>query len=410
MLLREIMAAAIALPLLWPSTAGAHAVRQAPLGAVFNNPNTADKTKIVNQLITLIDGAETGSDIRVTAFEFTDPDVLAALKAAHARGVNIKVLADGGAKDSDQFKDLAAALGGETGKPSWATHCRHDGNSSTACIGDVPGDDGSKMHNKFYLFSNTLGSSDVVMQSSANLKQGGSGTGQWNSSYTLSDKAVYDAYLAYFDDMVQMKLIPDYYETHPPVETPITKVYHSPRKDGDTMYNILGHVKCEGNTEGGTTGDHRTIIRVSTWHIAQEAVARRLWDLDQQGCYVDIVYQHAGAAALQALLKPPNGYHGPEIRTFRDVPGTHQKDLLIDGTYHDKINQKVVFTGSMNLNSSSLRENDETMLRITDPEVHRVFKYNFWEVQKAADVDVQTSKGLVRNLPATVESPDERAE
>ncbi|WP_165977282.1 phospholipase D-like domain-containing protein [Nonomuraea diastatica] len=410
MLSRDIMAAAVALPLLWPGTAGAHTVRQAPLGAVFNNPTTADATKIVDQLITLISGAEAGSDIRVTAFEFTDPDVLAALKAAHAKGVNVKVLADGGAKDSDQFKDLAAALGGDTSRPSWATHCRHDGNSSTACIGDVPGDDGSKMHNKFYLFSSTLGSSDVVMQSSANLKKGGSGTGQWNSSYTLSDKAVYDAYLAYFDDLLRMKLIPDYYETHPPVETPAMKIYHAPRADGDTMENILGHVKCKGNTEGGTTGDHRTIIRVSTWHIARTAVARRLWELDQQGCYVDIVYRHAGKAALEALLKPPNGYHGPEIRTFENAPGTHQKDLLIDGTYNGEINQKVVFTGSMNLNPSSLRENDETMLRITDPEVHRAFKNNFWDVQAAADVDVQTSKKRARSLPATVESPDERAE
>ncbi|TDC97541.1 hypothetical protein E1292_36845 [Nonomuraea deserti] len=406
----HIMAAAVALPLLWPGTAGAHTVRQAPLGAVFNNPGTADATKIVDRLITLIGGAEAGSDIRVTAFEFTDPDVLAALKAAHDKGVNVKVLADGGAKDSDQFRDLATALGGDTSRPSWATHCRHDGNSSTACVGDVPGDDGSKMHNKFYLFSSTLGSSDVVMQSSANLKKGGSGTGQWNSSYTLSDKAVYDAYLAYFDDMLRMKLVPDYYETHPPVETPTMKVYHSPREDGDTMDNILGHVKCKGNTEGGTTGDHRTIIRVSTWHIARTAVARRLWDLDQQGCYVDIVYRHAGEAALEALLKPPNGYHGPEIRTFENAPGTHQKDLLIDGTYNGEINQKVVFTGSMNLNPSSLRENDETMLRITDPEVHRAFKENFWEVREAADVDVQTSRKRAGSLPATVESPDERAE
>ncbi|MEU6711665.1 phospholipase D-like domain-containing protein [Nonomuraea sp. NPDC046802] len=59
---------------------------------MFNNPSTADKTKIASQLITLINGAETGSDIRVAAFEFTDPDVLAALKAAHAKGVNVKVL------------------------------------------------------------------------------------------------------------------------------------------------------------------------------------------------------------------------------------------------------------------------------------------------------------------------------
>ncbi|MGP3936227.1 phospholipase D-like domain-containing protein [Nonomuraea sp. KM88] len=410
MLSRDIMAAAIALPLLWPGTAGAQTARQAPLGAVFNNPGTADASKIVDQLITLIGGAAAGSDIRMTAFEFTDSDVLAALKAAHARGVNVKVLADGGAKDSDQFKELATALGGDTSRPSWASHCRHDGNSSTACIGDVPGDDGSKMHNKFYLFSSTLGSSDVVMQSSANLKKGGSGTGQWNSSYTLSDKAVYDAYLAYFDDLVEMELIPDYYETHPPVETPAMKLYYAPREDGDTMYNILGHVTCKGNTEGGTTGDHRTIIRVSTWHIARTAVARRLWELDQQGCYVDIVYRHAGKAALEALLKPPNGYHGPEIRTFADAPGTHQKDLLIDGTYNGEINQKVVFTGSMNLNPSSLRENDETMLRITDPEVHRAFKYNFWGVREAADVDVQTSKKRAARLPATVESPGERAE
>ncbi|MGH3905354.1 MAG: phospholipase D-like domain-containing protein [Pseudonocardiaceae bacterium] len=138
------------------------------------------------------------------------------------------------------------------------------------------------------------------------------------------------------------------------------------------------------------------------------AIAKRLWELDNQGCYVDIVadeIRNQGTRdgekkALEYLLRrpealPPNrvNYHGPEVQEFSGGQcGVHQKNLLIDGYYDGKKNQKVVFTGSHNMNNKSPRYNDEVILQINDSEVHDGFKRYFFDLRAGAAITWQTSK------------------
>lgn len=252
------------------------------------------------------------------------------------------------------------------------------------------------MHNKIYLFSSTRGHEDVVVQSSANLDES-SGTQMWNSAYAVADGGLYASYQRYFGDLAAKKKIPDYYHSssgEPDNVGTKFKVYHSPRgpeKGGmqNTAYNILDGVKCTGNTSGGTSDDHRTIIRVAMWQFSSAAgqqVAQKLWDLDKKGCYVDVVAGNLEDGTKDILLKKAGGYHGPEVREFIGSPGLHQKTMLIDGNYAGDKNQKVVFTGSYNFTFKSLRENDETWLRIRSSAVHGDFKHNFWDVQCAPKV------------------------
>lgn len=93
------------------------------------------------------------------------------------------------------------------------------------------------------------------------------------------------------------------------------------------------------------------------------------------------------------LLRAPTGkYHGPEVREFStNQCGTHEKNILIDGYYDGKPDQKVVFTGSHNLNNKSPWYNDETILRITDSKVHEEFKEHFFTIRDAAAITWQTS-------------------
>lgn len=131
-------------------------------------------------------------------------------------------------------------------------------------------------------------------------------------------------------------------------------------------------------------------------------VAKKLWELDNQGCYVDIVaneIKHQKGRGekkgpLEYLLKKPTGgYHGPEVREFSGKQcGVHQKDVMIDGNYNGDPNQKIVFTGSHNLNNKSVRYNDETILRIKDREIHDQFMKHFFELRAAAAITWQTSK------------------
>jgi hypothetical protein len=217
----------------------------------------------------------------------------------------------------------------------------------------------------------------------------------------------------------------DYYEDvlpgdeELPVEIGNYQVFHSPRGSGNTVLDVLSNVECHDNDSGGTNPGNRTIVRVATWNISGTggvgtAIADRLWDLDNEGCYVDIVADDITYAPknstdpLRTLLKKPErtavgggvNYHGPEVREFnsKQPHGLHEKNLLIDGNYDGEPDQKVVFTGSVNYtqssagDTSSFKVNDETWLQIDDAGVYDRFAENFADVRDAAHTCWQTSK------------------
>lgn len=385
-----------------------------PAMFVDNDPNgsKAEQFRIRDYLVNLIEGAEDGTVITIASYRFTDTKVSDALVDAMKpeRGVKVRVIVDGADADTTAYKDVAAAAK----DPSWIDNCGEPakdskGNKHTSCIGD------HIMHNKFYLFEKTHGKSNVVMQTSSNLSEH-SGPKMWNTAYTaIGEKWLYDKYQDYFVDLHGKLDNADYYSyfnnIHAPTEQGKYKMYVSPRKESSstiTFANILKNVECRGNTSGGT-GDNdgnRTIVRVAAAQIAGPGgtgVAAELWKLDNKGCYVDIVgtevSQKKGGPLRGGLLRAPTGeFHGPEVREFSTKQcGTHEKNILIDGFYAGNPNQKVVFTGSHNLNNKSPWHNDEVILRITDPDVHEAFKKHFFKVREAAAITWQTSKYSTTN-------------
>lgn len=385
-------------------------------GAIFNQPHSESNggdDKIHRHIVCLIDGAAGGSEIRVASYHFAHKDIKDALLGAHERGVDIKVVLDRGVNtDADDFpiyEELRDEIGSD-GENSWVRTCAGTGDDR-ACIGNV------KMHNKLVLFSETHGAAKVAFLTSSNLEDndaaGNSGTDMWNSGYTATAPDLYDHLHRYFDDLSGVTDIgwddpadPNYYRTaNLPRNYGIYTVFHSPREEGSTALDVLSKVRCHGNTSGGTDPGHRTIIRVAMWNISGNEdsdpgtkIARKLRELDDQGCYVDIVADRISDAQngpLRALLsKPETNYHGPEVREFTsDQPhGVHEKNLLIDGHYDGRPNQKVVFTGSYNFTYRSVRVNDETWLQINDPNAHASFLRNFLDVRNAAHTCWQTSR------------------
>jgi hypothetical protein len=376
-------------------------------GLAYNDPDGASYNKIVEHVATLIRGAEAGSDIAVAAHFFGDEEIEQALSDA-AEDANVRVIVDGGRfmapgeeENYDEVDELWRQIGDDRESPEFIATCR----LTRACIGE------GKMHNKFFLFERTGGVGNVVVQTSANLKEGGSGTGMWNSSYTVADDRLYKHYLAYFEDLRLGRHNSRYYEENTlPSAGGKYAVYHSPRQSGNTAMDLLNKVNClEENDTGGTRPDHRTIVRVamwmisgSTWESTGTTLARKLKHMDDQGCYVDVVANTFGTGeggndgALEALLRKPKGdFHGPEVREFYNgegYSGLHSKDILIDGHFDGDPNQKIVITGTYNLTAKSVVVNDETVLVIDDADIHEEFKDYFFEIRDAATLTWQTSK------------------
>ena len=384
-------------------------------GLVYGKPDSVLETAVQSQIVALICGAERGSTIHVGAHYFADPSMRRALEEKHVvDDVDVQVIVDAGAAkggdDYAEYDDLADEVGSDRTKSSWIDHCR---GATRACIGGGKDNyEDALMHNKFLLFSGTQGAKNIVLQTSHNFRLGGSGTGMWNSSYTVADDQVYDHYRAYFDDLAASDpKADDYYENNdlPQPESGKYQIFHSPAAKSNPIMDQLDKVDCTTDENTGGTKDGRTIVRVAMWMISGDewddpgtVLARKLNHMDDQGCYVDVVADRIDTAKgtkdgpLEALLRKPKGkYHGPEVRKFYkggDQPGLHSKDILVDGAFDGKLDQKVVLTGTHNLTWKSARVNDETTLVIKDAEAYEQYSDYFVQVREDATLTYQTSK------------------
>jgi HKD family nuclease len=338
-------------------------------GAVFNDPTVAAKQRvIVDHDRALINGAVAGSSIRMAMYHFDDAGVAADLVAAQTRGVDVRVVLDYSSSTTGPSTTLKNALG------SKATVCTQN----AACIGNK----GTPiMHNKFFLFSNTSGSTNVVVVQSSNLNSGNY-TVLWNNAVTqVGNAALYNSYLSYFNDLAAKSKTSDYYRT---ASAGAYKTYFFPRAGSDeatdTVYNMLNeNVTCEGNSSVGTeTG--RTIIRIAMWYFSRDDIARKLRDLANQKCWIEVVYTTLDAGSKSYLT-------GNDRIVLYQISGAHEvhsKYMLIEGTYAGVKDSKWVVTGSHNWSNAALRENDENFVRIQSNAIHDQYRSNFWALRAAA--------------------------
>ncbi|WP_052503858.1 MULTISPECIES: phospholipase D-like domain-containing protein [Micromonospora] len=358
--------------LLAPATPAVAAVTS---GAVFNNPTVASQQyAIVEHVQRLIQGAASGSTIRVAMYHFTLTRVSNDLSAAYDRGVNVRVVVDSQSRSYPAVTGLIAKLGTNRAAASWVTVCTTD----RACIGNL---NTPIMHNKFFLFSDTLGSTNVLVQSSANLTNDNAER-YWNNAVTIvGNTAVYNSYVTYHGDLAAQVKNNDYYRT---TSSGTAKSYFFPRagttQDTDTIYNMLNeNVTCEGNTSTGTeTG--RTIIRIGMWHFSRNPIATKLRELADQKCWVEVVYTETDTDVRNIL----SGHDRIKLYQITGDYIVHSKYMLIEGTYDGQKDTKWAVTGSHNYSNAALRENDEALLRIQSATIHDQYRSNFWSLRDAA--------------------------
>jgi hypothetical protein len=367
---------------------------------VFNDPtgdNTA-KDRIYTRLVELIDGAASGSTIRVAMYYADATTVPSALVAARQRGVNVQVIMDEKiAEHQAAYAMLRDGLGTVTSQPSFFMTCP----AARGCIADQG--DWSIMHAKFFLFTSTLGVSNVVVQTSSNLggtgwRDGGTG---WNDALEVTgNDALFTSYAGYFGDLKAHHVNNNYYDTRVPLQAGAAKVFYYPRAgssvSGDpgenTVMTMLSNTDCFGNTTVGTSDNHRTIIRITTMALNLQYLADKLVAMDAAGCYVEMNVRvdpgdSAQVAAVNTLLKKTSSvYNGVVVQYYclADPIWIHSKNFEIEGKYYGKADRKIVWTGSLNWTGGSLRGSDEVMLQLEDNSVFDGYKSQYWAVAAAA--------------------------
>ncbi|MFF7470091.1 phospholipase D-like domain-containing protein [Streptomyces sp. NPDC008092] len=375
--LRHALAVAVTLIAVLVASANAAPAAEEPAaaaittGAVFNDPQgtAAEQQAIVSHVKSLVRQAPAEARVRIALYVVTDMDFVNELIAASARGVHVRIVLDSTDQNDPAYARLVSALGGDRAANSWVKRC-----ANRACVGNAGT---PRMHNKFFLFSRAGDGDDVVVQSSANLTAHNT-QDYWNNAVTVvGNTGLYTAYVDYFADLAASpdRETDDYYRM---TTSGDVKSYFFPRAGSgdstDTVVEILDNVTCEGNTTVGTpTG--RTVIRIGAWDLTREGIAKKLRSLADENCWIDVVYRHMSSGSAADL----SGHDRIKLYELNQADGDliHSKYLLVEGTYASQKDTKWVFTGSPNYDESSLRENDEALLRIKSAGIHDQYKNNF---------------------------------
>ena len=309
-----------------------------------------------NKMADLFRLAVPGSETHSVLYQFDSGIVAREMARANATGVSVNLVMDDSADgwlSRPTYRQLRKDLG-----DAQVHVC-----SRGACIGK------GNNHNKIYLFSELRDPQDssrtvrnVVVQTSKNL-------GFWQRYFfndmviLYGDKAIYDAYLEYWNDLSEEKPDTAYYEGprgRAYSAASGTRAYFFPSAIHDPVVEQLKTVSCEG---GG-----RVYIAQSLYQgRAADELTAQLVRLERRGCIVTAVL-HKNETDNQNLSGLLAG--GIDVSYLESI---HSKVVMIDALQDIEGEQrraKVVFTGSLNRKEDSIRRNDEALLRIVSPVIY----------------------------------------
>ncbi|MBN3928861.1 phosphatidylserine/phosphatidylglycerophosphate/cardiolipin synthase family protein [Streptomyces verrucosisporus] len=134
--------------------------------------------------------------------------------------------------------------------------------------------------------------------------------------------------------------------------------------------HIIGAVNA---TQSGRT------IRAALYALADQDYADALIAAHDRGVQVRVVLdsKYADRSAARNVRTALGG-------DTADGYLAHSKYLTVEGNYAGHPDTKWTFTGSHNLDHSSLRENDEALLRLEGAAPHDAYKRNFLDMRAVA--------------------------
>jgi phosphatidylserine/phosphatidylglycerophosphate/cardiolipin synthase-like enzyme len=338
---------------------------QPRFSAVFSTrvASSAQSTAVEDTIVTLIRQAMPGSRIRIAIFNFSRNNVSAELVAAFRRGVDVRIVLDGGTPSDPgtEVPALRAGLGADR-----VTVCDAPG---TSCIGS------GIMHHKTFLFSQLSdGSRNVVVQASHNLTTSQL-TMHNNAVIVRGDDALFAGYESVWEDLRRDVENPNYYRIIDGMFD--TRAYFFPRASGDTVVSILDNASCDATS--------RIRVAMAFFTDARIAIAQALARRAREGCSVSVVIGNgeipAGSSVLSTLRAA--GVVVTLYPTRTNGWGLHSKYLLIDAPYTG-MRRQLVFTGSHNWTGPALDTNDESLLKLEDATLFNTYLNDWNHVRNAA--------------------------
>lgn len=390
-------------------------------GAVFNNPtgNQAARWRIVDTIVRSIKNARPGSRLMFSTFLMDSRAGADALVAARRRGVQVQIVMDGDDARTGQARKIARAVNKDnrprrTGVDKDGVPLRWGKDKSFVvfCEGSCRGPGGANLHAKFYAFSRTGSARDVVMVSSSNLNAGGAVRG-WNDLYVMKDRPVlYKQYAKIHAEMAQdTSQDRDGYREQ--VAGAVTSRFYPRLKGTDPVLQDLAKVRCRGANGGAGRNGHTAInISMFAWNSDRGMkIARRLVELDRNGCDVSIVYG-APSAKIRDYLADSARRGGVKLwdsRYDRDEDGlfdlrVHHKYMLINGVYGGDRSAWRVHTGSQNWGKGTLRRGDDNTINIVGRGAYRQYIRDWDKVtqsiftRRVGVPDLTTPTNLLANL------------
>ncbi len=351
-------------------------------GSRFNDPeDPATQLDIMGPIIDSINSAGCGQTIRVAMFSISDgepgPTFARALVAAHQRGVVVKVLMDRHSDDAT-WQSLVTELGNDPKASSFAALC------PGGCLSHYAG---SYLHAKFYMFSGGSDANKTVTVSSAN-PTGAQAVTAFNSSQTVKGNVgFYNSYVNYFTAMSKGALngsgplSSGYYDSSAGVAarkiSPPAYQWPRTRTKTDAWVDQLNNVKAPAEiniamyqwSAHGSPGDKNYL-----------ELPKKLVSLASTGVKVHILMTASQVDnSVQAYFRShTKNLDVHDTTRGQDANGnalhyTHDKYLMVSGTFAGVKNSKVVVAGSSNWTINGTWHNDETDVKLTGATTYGAF-------------------------------------
>ena len=339
---------------------------------------------IMDRLIAMLDAAPQGSSVSLCIFEFDHAGVIDALKRANDRGVILRLMID-----MSREETIAQ-------NPPTISKLRSFINSSSEVV-VIKSDAGTSSinHNKFVLFSQLETKSgkveNVIFQTSHNFTV--DDTKKIQDVVILSQKGLYDAYLAYWNDMkakAENGMKDYYYKEYDNPVTGLTACFFPKRRDGATYGADIIIEILDAITEPTTA-----LIRIgmSDWVASRINIVQKLDELLAQGATIEVIVKSkADQEILDGLenLRIKGAYVKIYNLTYSNQVkiNIHSKFMLIRGEWKGEQCDLLV-TGSHNFTTNALRYNNEALLILKN---HNDFFSTYMKVYD----DMKKLPGLVK--------------
>lgn len=355
--------------------------------AVFTMPDPRQRDEtIVKRLIAETEAVPRGGSIDGAFYYFTDPALAHALATAHRRGVRVRLIVDRKIQrpDAAAVRDLLVeALG-----PPCRRDCAGLDRSVLAVCGfrwhvvgaGCHGDD--KTHNKFMIFRTAAETVPLLAVTSSNIED--DNFRRSNDLLLIRHAATVGRFESYWHDLARNRHDPAYGDRHDAAPQPLDdavpeagsiSVHLFPRSAGDPVMDLLNRVRCQA------PGSAVRVLHSMIGSGRQDLVWR-LAELHQQGCDVRVVtdYRPKRRTPATEFLEAfgPDAGAVLSLLDRQACRSTHAKFMLVRAALHGSPDlRSFVLTGSHNLNEASLRDNDDNLLVIEQPELFSRY-WDYW--------------------------------